>query len=76
MTGVGASAGKGQPDVHGSAWRRVRGPEAKVRFWVVEAGGSAQWSREATQKVSLTLTPVDEHGQAIHIVDRVAEPPP
>ena len=55
---------------------REGGPEAKVRFWVVEAGASAQWSREATQKVSLTLTPVDEHGQPIHIVDRVAEPPP
>ena len=55
---------------------REGGPEAKVRFWVVEAGGSAQWSRGATQKVSLTLTPVDEHGQAIYILDRVPGPPP
>ena len=54
---------------------REGGPEAKVRFWVVEAGGSAQWSREATQKVSLTLTPVDERGQPIYILDRVAGPP-
>ena len=55
---------------------RQGGPEAKVRFWVVEAGGSAQWSREATQKVSLTLTPVDERGQPIYVLDRVAGPPP
>jgi hypothetical protein len=55
---------------------REGGPEAKVRFWVVEAGGSARWSREATQKVSLTLTPVDERGQPVYILDRVQGPPP
>ena len=55
---------------------RDAGPEAKVRFWVLEAGASAHWSREATQKVSLTLTPVDEHGQPLYIADRVAGPPP
>lgn len=55
---------------------REGGPEGKVRFWVVEAGGSARWSREATQKVSLTLTPVDERGQPIYILDRVVSPPP
>jgi hypothetical protein len=55
---------------------RDGGPEAKVRFWVVEAGGSAKWSKEATQKVSMTLTPVDEHGQPLYIFDRVAGPPP
>jgi Trypsin-co-occurring domain 2 len=55
---------------------RDAGPEAKVRFWVVEAGGSARWSKEATQKMSLTLTPVDEHGQPIYIVDRVTSRPP
>jgi hypothetical protein len=55
---------------------REGGPEAKVRFWVVEAGGSARWSREATQKVSLTLTPVDERGQPVYILDHVPGPPP
>jgi hypothetical protein len=55
---------------------REGGPEGKVRFWIVEAGGSAQWSREATQRVSLTLTPVDEHGQPVYIHDRVPGPPP
>jgi hypothetical protein len=54
---------------------REGGPEAKVRFWVVEAGGSARWSREATQKVSLTLTPVDEKGQPLYISDHVPGPP-
>src|SRR5918999_200049 len=55
---------------------REGGPEAKVRFWVVEAGGSARWSRETTQQVSLTLTPVDEQGRPIYIHDRVESPPP
>lgn len=55
---------------------REGGPEAKVRFWVVEVGGSAKWSKEATQKVSMTLTPVDERGQPIYILDRVPGPPP
>jgi len=55
---------------------RDAGPDARVRFWVVEAGGSARWSREATQQVSLTLTPVDENGQPLYIADRVAGPPP
>jgi hypothetical protein len=45
-------------------------------FGVVEAGGSARWSREVTQKVSLTLTPIDERGQPLYILDRVAGPPP
>ena len=52
------------------------GPEAKVRFWVIEAGASARWSREATQKVSLTLTPVNERGEPVYIRDHVAAPPP
>jgi Trypsin-co-occurring domain 2 len=55
---------------------RETGPEAKVRFWVVEVGGSARWSKEATQKVSLTLTPVDEHGDPVYIRDHLADPPP
>jgi hypothetical protein len=54
----------------------VGGPEVKVRFWVVEAGGSAQWTKGSTQKVSMTLTPVDEHGNPIYIADLVPGPPP
>jgi len=55
---------------------REGGPEGKVRFWVIEAGGSAKWSQAETQRVSMTLTPVDEHGQSLYISDQVAGPPP
>src|SRR3954454_20411995 len=48
---------------------REGGPEAKGRFWVIEAGGSAKWSKTQTQKVTLTLTPVGEHGEDVHITD-------
>jgi Trypsin-co-occurring domain 2 len=56
--------------------KREGGPEGKVRFWVVEAGASVTWSREATQKVSLMLTPVDETGHPVYIADDVPGPPP
>jgi hypothetical protein len=55
---------------------REGGPEGRVRFWVVEAGGSAKWSQSETQKVLLSLTPVDENGDPIFISDRVPGPPP
>jgi hypothetical protein len=29
----------------------------KIRWWVVEAGGSGKWSREVTQTLELTLHP-------------------
>jgi Trypsin-co-occurring domain 2 len=55
---------------------REGGPEGKVRFWVVEAGGSAKWSKGETQTVTLTLTPVDERGEDVRVGDRVPGPPP
>ena len=55
---------------------REGGPEGKVRFWVIEAGGSAKWSQAETQTVTLTLTPVDERGQPLYISDHVPGPPP
>lgn len=55
---------------------REGGPEGKVRFWVIEAGASAKWSKSQTQKVNLTLTPVDEQGRPVYISDQVAGPPP
>jgi hypothetical protein len=55
---------------------REAGPQGKVRFWVIEAGASAKWSQAETQKVTLTLNPVDEHGHDLHIGDRVPAPPP
>ncbi|MCU1483159.1 MAG: hypothetical protein JWQ19_3945 [Subtercola sp.] len=55
---------------------REGGPEGKVRFWVIEAGASTKWSKAETQKVSLTLTPVDEHGRPVYISNQVVGPPP
>ena len=34
-------------------------PGAKVRFWVIEAGADAKFSRETIQEIKLVLTPVD-----------------
>ncbi len=38
---------------------REGGPGAKIRLWVVEAGGDAKLSREAVQEITLVLTPID-----------------
>src|SRR4051812_47886697 len=55
---------------------REGGPEGKVRFWVIEAGGSAKWSKAEAQEVTLTLTPVGEHDEDVRVGDRVPGPPP
>ncbi|MBR7838695.1 hypothetical protein KDL01_35835 [Actinospica durhamensis] len=34
-------------------------PGSKIRFWVVEAGAEATFSREAVQEIKMVLTPVD-----------------
>ena len=34
-------------------------PGAKIRFWVVEAGAEANFSREAVHDIKLVLTPRD-----------------
>ena len=34
-------------------------PEAKIRFWVIDAGAGAKISREAVQGIKLVLTPRD-----------------
>jgi hypothetical protein len=36
---------------------RDLGANGKVRFWVVEAGGDAKFSRSETQRITLTLHP-------------------
>jgi Trypsin-co-occurring domain 2 len=36
---------------------KSKGGQGKIRWWVVEAGGSATWSREVTQTLVLTLHP-------------------
>ena len=55
---------------------REGGPEGKVRFWVMEAGGSAKWSRSDTQTVTLTLTPGGPDGEGVRLGDRVRKTPP
>jgi len=37
---------------------REAGPEAKIRFWVVEAGASAKRSSAVTQRLKLALDPI------------------
>jgi hypothetical protein len=39
------------------ALEAVGGVEGKVRFWVVEIGGSAQATSTSTQRIKLTLNP-------------------
>jgi hypothetical protein len=39
-------------------------PGAKVRFWVIEAGAEARYSREAVQDIKLVLTPIDTQSPA------------
>jgi hypothetical protein len=41
------------------AVERSGGPNAKVRFWVVEVGGDAKVSSATAQKIKLTLDPQD-----------------
>ena len=55
---------------------RESGPEGKVRFWVIEAGGSGKWSKSETQTVTLTLSPVGPDGEDVRVGDRVRKPPP
>ena len=43
---------------------REAAPGAKIRFWVVEAGSDASFSREAVQQIQLMLTPVDTKAPA------------
>jgi hypothetical protein len=43
---------------------REAAPGGKVRFWVIEAGGEARYSREAVQDIKLVLTPLDMQSSA------------
>ncbi|MDX3059629.1 hypothetical protein PV394_31600 [Streptomyces sp. NE06-03E] len=36
---------------------REAGADGKVRFWVVEAGGSGKYAQARTQRITLTLQP-------------------
>jgi hypothetical protein len=46
---------------------RETGADAKVRFWVVDAGGKATWTTAQTQRVTLVLTPVGDDGRKVEI---------
>lgn len=39
------------------AMSKEAGPNAKVRFWVVELGADAKVASQATQRITLTLDP-------------------
>lgn len=54
---------------------REAGPQAKVRFWVIEAGGSAKFGHAETQRLKLSLTPVSTAGEPVHISDPTAGRP-
>ena len=47
---------------------RVRGAEGGVKFWVVTLGGKASSTSGATHKVTLELTPKDEHGGPLGLI--------
>ena len=52
----------------------------KIRWWVIEAGGSGKWSHEVTQTLVLTLHPelVDVNGRRapLHVGAEDTEAPP
>ncbi len=52
---------------------REGGPSAKVRFWVVEAGGSAKLGASTTQKIRLTLVPRDITGEKVQVAGEAGE---
>ena len=56
--------------------RHEGGGKAGIRFWVVEAGASANVANESTQKVTLALTPVTASGDPWQVADEVEERPP
>jgi hypothetical protein len=57
--------------------RRDLQAKTGVRVWVVELGGSGGLSRGSTQRVKVTLNPVDiATGRSPRIADQVAAPPP
>ncbi|RZL79668.1 MAG: hypothetical protein EOP32_18855 [Rhodococcus sp. (in: high G+C Gram-positive bacteria)] len=39
------------------------GPDAKVRFWVIELGASGKVASNATQRIKLLLDPRDKSGR-------------
>jgi hypothetical protein len=51
--------------------------KAGVNVWVVEIGGSGAWSRDWSNRVKVTLNPVDTAtGRSPRVADRVEGLPP
>ncbi|MGK5111367.1 MULTISPECIES: trypco2 family protein [unclassified Geodermatophilus] len=47
------------------AGTREAGAKGDIKFWVVSLGGSAKASVQRTQRLKVTLTPLDDHGQPL-----------
>lgn len=58
------------------AVRKEGTAEAKVKVWVVEAGGSGSLAREETHTVTVDLgAPVDRSGQPVKVTQGFADKP-
>lgn len=50
--------------------------DARVSFWVIEAGSSGSWSKEEIQTITLTLgRPVNRYGGPIEVHEASVEKP-
>jgi hypothetical protein len=57
--------------------RRDIQANAGVRVWVVEIGGSGGWSRDSSNRVKVTLNPLDAAtGRSARVADQVEGLPP
>jgi Trypsin-co-occurring domain 2 len=54
---------------------REREGRGGLQIWVVELGGAGKRADASTQKVTLTLTPLDEEGRPLTVSDRLRETP-
>jgi Trypsin-co-occurring domain 2 len=54
---------------------REREGHGGLQIWVFELGGAGKKGDASTQKVTLTLTPVDEEGRPLTVSDRLWETP-
>lgn len=57
------------------AGTREAGADGGIKFWVVSLGGSAKATVQRTQRLKITLTPMDAHGQPLAVNARPDERP-
>ncbi|MET9072251.1 trypco2 family protein [Streptomyces sp. NPDC004232] len=55
--------------------RRVAGGDAGVRFHVVSLGGKAEWQRAQTNRVKVSLEPIDREGEPLKVASSLAHRP-